>query len=409
MPLLQRRELLQRQRVDPARAWPARARRRAAASPAPRGRTAWARGLLALAPSPVNGTRLPGRTRRPASVGVDAELLEGALLSCSMRIRCSVRAISSRCTSCQLVVLASSARAARRAPAASSCSRLRRACSTAVPGLARGRREDSRRAARPRGRADGLGRAALAGAPLAALGPRARASRSAWAARGARRPGRAARGRAPRPVRSASRASISRCRGRAGSLDQLVARRGCRAPRRWAASARPAAPRARRGRPVLLAGGLGLVDGARSAGRPRRGRPRPASRTGRAPRRPPRGVASDSCSLARATSTPCWASCRSFSSREMSNREPLARRPGLGEPARGLVDRGLDLEQARLAREPPAARWAPSTSPSRVTAGRSGAARPAARGVEVVDHDDPGEQLGQRRAHGVGAVTRSTA
>ena len=59
-------------------------------------------------------------------------------------------------------------------------------------------------------------------------------------------------------------------------------------------------------------------------------------------------VASDSCSLARATSTRFWASSRSASMRDVSN---VSRSPAAVASASwvgGLVDRGLDLDQGRL-------------------------------------------------------------
>ena len=99
---------------------------------------------------------------------------------------------------------------------------------------------------------------------------RARASRSASAARSSEsaRPWRA-RARSSL-VRSARRASISAWRAVAGGLDQALARRRCRAPRRW----RPG-PRSRRllelGEPgeVLLAGLLGGRHRLRRSARPR--------------------------------------------------------------------------------------------------------------------------------------------
>ena len=403
MPLLHRRELLERQRVDLAEHAPAPARRCAAASPAPRGRTASAR--ASRSPSAdLAGERdeLVGAVVGDQRLGVEAELLERPLLELldphpllGAGHLVAVHGVD------QLVVLA--AELAQPATdgeqlllaAAAACST---ACARSVA-----RSIDTSSRLQHLGRppiADRLGGPALADQPLAALGGagpglRARPPRPGAAGR----PGRA--GRAPRSseVRSASRASISACRAvRAASRQPLAARR-CRAPRRAASSAdgEPLAParRARRRSWSRAASACAIASASRSAS-PRAARacePNWPSSSATAAR-----VASDSCSLASATSTPLAAP------------PPLALEPGQvePEPLRGR-DRFGQLRRSasstaawisiRLcwAAEPPAAKWAPSRSPSRVTAVTSGQSATRLRAArEVVDDRGLEEQPAQR-------------
>ena len=115
-------------------------------------------------------------------------------------------------------------------------------------------------------------------------------------------------------------------------------------------------------------------------------------------------VASDSCSLASATSTRFWASCRSRSSRDMSKpSRSVAATASASCWVASSTAAWISIRLGWLA-EPPAATWAPSRSPSRVTAvSEASRATQRAGGGQVVDHGDPVEQPGQRRAHGVGA------
>ena len=87
--------------------------------------------------------------------------------------------------------------------------------------------------------------------------------------------------------------------------------------------------------------------------------------------------------------------------------EPLGRGDGLGELGGRLVDGGLDLEQARLARRAAGRDVGAEQVAVERHRGELGVLgdQPARRG-EVADHGDPVEQVGQRGAHGVGALDR---
>ena len=269
-----------------------------------------------------------------------------------MRIRCWVRAISSRCTE---LTSSSCSRASSRSvarTASSCCSRSWRACSTAARASAASSSErssacqhdaDARyRPPRPPGpRGSSRSRRSAA---------RARASRSAWAARSSGRRGRAARGRAPRrcaapaappsrPVRAVRAASTRRSRSSAsGSSSGASSARG--------------QPGLELGEPgqVLLAGLLGLGDG-------------PLEPVGLAP-----GGAGLRAELAELLG---HRGQRGVGLVQLGQRDvdpllgvvPLALEPGhverraarsaadrLGQRGVRLVDRRLDLDQARLAR-----------------------------------------------------------
>ena len=206
-----------------------------------------------------------------------------------MRIRCWARAISSRCTvltssSCSLgqvaqrgahgheLLLAAAARPARPRYAP------RRGGHGDLQPL------EHRRYARPTASATRPSRAAARAGRRPWPGRRARPARPAAASR----PGRTARGPAPprcaaragRPSRSGGRrlaASASRSRS-------VVSGSSSGRPRRR----RAAAARGRRGRRGPCRGRLGGGDGPSRAAPPRPWRSGPASRTGRAPRRPRR-------------------------------------------------------------------------------------------------------------------------
>ena len=84
--------------------------------------------------------------------------------------------------------------------------------------------------------------------------------------------------------------------------------------------------------------------------------------------------------------------------------EPLARGDRLGQLLGGLVDRGLDLDEARLAGRATGGDVGSeqvAVAGHRGQRGVAGEQRPG-RG-QVVDHGDPVEQPGQRRADGLGA------
>ena len=195
--------------------------------------------------------------------------------------------------------------------------------------------------------------------------------------------------------------------GLAGQLDELLA--GVELGLGGGVGLGPGQPALELGEPglVLLAGGLGLLD---RPGQPVRLGPR-ALRTSD-PNWPSSSataasVASDSCSLARATSTRCCASCRSLSSRDMSKASRSDGGDRLGELGARLVDGGLDLQQARLARRAAGRHVGAEQVAVQRHRGELGVLRdqPARRG-EVADHGDPVEQVGQRGAHRVGALDR---
>ena len=353
------RELLERQRVDPAEH-----RQRALGGAQPL--------LLLLADerhrvrqlgrplgprrhrSRPDGTSWSGPYSATSAVGVEAELLERALLELldahpllGAGHLVAVHRVD------QLVVLAGQvaqpAADARAAPARGSRAGLLDGARARCGGRAI---ETSSRASTTATAAPTASAAsALADQPLAPRGAPGRGPRA--------RPGRRASSESARPcsararssaVRSASRASISPAAGGAGRLGEPLALGRCRAPRRAASSA-AGQPRAR-GRPARRGPGRGPPAAsaiARSSRSASPGPTGPGSRTGRAPR-PPR---------------PGWRRTRAA---WPARRRPAAgpRRaprsePGQSKPSRsqrlcasgelvgGLVDRGLDLDQARLA------------------------------------------------------------
>ncbi len=271
----------------------------------------------------------------------------------------------------------------------------------------RGAMETSSRASTtPTADTDRLGRAALADQPLATLGARARASRSACAARTSV---------SARPCRARARSSDGAQRqpgvhlglpGLPGGFGELLpvgsvsgssSGASSAVARRASSSARPARS--------ALAGLLGVGDRRPRAARPRREPRGPASRTGRAPR--PR--------------RPGWRRTRAaWRGRRRPASGPRAARPpagtcrtpsrsdagvGLGELRLGLVDRGLDLDQARLAGR--AARREVGAEHVAVAGHRRDvrqlADQPAGCG-EVVDDGDLEQQPAQRAAQVAGAV-----
>ena len=324
-----------------------------------------------------------------------------------MRIRCWVRAISSRCTE---LTSSSCSRARSRSAAADGEQLLlavrRGSASTAVrclggavdrhlePGQHHGH-----------GDADGLGGAALADQPLAPLdGPGPGLALRLGRPDAASRRGRAAHGRAPRwcaaragrpspPARAARAASASRSRsvvsGSSSVASWAAASRASRSASPARSWSRASVGRGdRRGDPLGLA--AGRARGACRSGRAPRPR-RPASRrtrgAWRAPRRPGAGRRAARCRAGR---------CRSRAARR--RRSP---RPSWAEASSyaAWISSRLGCEA-----EPPAAKWAPKHV---AVAGHGGdvgqVGDQGAGGVEVVDHGGLEEQARQRRAQGVGA------
>ena len=108
-------------------------------------------------------------------------------------------------------------------------------------------------------------------------------------------------------------------------------------------------------------------------------------------------VASDSCSLASATSTRRRASARSRSSVEASKVSRSSVCAAVGELLGGLVDRSLDLDQAGLARGAAGGEVGAeqvALAGHRGDVGCVGDQRPGGR--QVVDHGDLEQQPGQR-------------
>ena len=268
-----------------------------------------------------------------------------------MRIRCWVRAISSRWTELTSSSCSRSRSRSRLRVVSSSPSRPARACSTAVRacgGLAdRGVQATEHDAdAQP----DRLGGPALADHPLAALG--GAGAGLALLPGGAEQPVGAAVQRAGALLGGAQRQPGVHLAlaGGAGGLGEPLALGGVGLL--LGAVLRGGEPGLQLGQPgeVALVGLLGLGDGSSRGGRPRRGRRGPASRTGRAPR-PPRPASRRTraawparrrrASARRGARPPC---------RRGLEGEPLPRCGRLGELGGGLVDRGLHLDQRRLGR-----------------------------------------------------------
>ena len=398
MALLEGRELLQRERVDPADlgeralggAQPlllllADVRDGLAhdvvvgsrLAPALRGGSRRS-GRSGAARTPPRGRRGRCRARRPRAV-----------CSCSSRSDCWARATSSRCATS---VSSASSRGQAVHVAAQGTQRRRPArCAGGLGGLPLPR---PRSAARPRA-PPGPGRRRSGpprpGAP-AARGP----ARAARRARGPRaRPARRARRDCARPA-SAARPLLARCAGpaaprspraraavagrrggRARRARRRSRRRTPRAPPRRSRGARPA----RRARPGRLASDSAPPRAPLDAGRPRRGprvRPRRGGPAARRPRRAPR---------------------RTRAAGRASRRTPPAR---LGEP----VGRGRDELELRRARRGPRRRRA-RPSPRRARpAGAARSARPptrrAARSPEQVAGAGHGDDVRVARHQGAG-------
>ena len=219
---------------------------------------------------------------------------------------------------------------------------------------------------------------AAPGARSRGRGSRAPAGRRAAAGR----PGRAARATAPRRCAATSRASISPCRA-ARAASASCSRSSVTSSRSGSSSAR--ASRVSRSpspsRSLVRASCASAIARSSRSASPRAARawaPNWPSSSATAAR-----VASDSCSLARATSTRFWASCRSRSSRDMSKpSRSLAAIASDSCWAASSTAAWISMRLGWLA-EPPAATCAPSRSPSRVTAvseaSRASSARAAAR------------------------------
>ena len=408
MPLLQRGELLQRERVDLAehRPAPARpARSRFCCSSRTYGTGSGVRVRVGLRPraarrSSTGGTRLSGPYSATSASASRPSSSSARSSSCSMRIRCWVRAISSRCTvltssSCSLARSRSRARTA-----SSSSSRPRRACSTAVRSVGgRGDRHLQPARGRPRRR----GATASATRPSRSsrsrrAAARARASRSARAASSSEsaRPC-SARARSS-AVRRASRASISACAAGPGRLGEPLARRRCPAPRRGRPRPRRAAARARPARRG-----------------PCRGPPRPR----RWPRSTPLGLAlggpGQRAELAellghRGQGRVGLVQLGQRDVDAVLGLEPLLLEPGRGR-SRAARTRGWPRRAARWPRRPrpaPRSGWAATEEPpdgevraeqvalagDRGDVGQVGDQPPG--GVEVVDDGDLEQQPGQR-------------
>ena len=390
MPLLQRGELLQRERVDPpeqgegplGRAQPLLLlgpdERQSASGPA-RPAALLVRGRPATA-APAG----PGRTRSTSTSGATPRSSRARCCSASMRSRCSARATSSRCT--ESVSRSSSPPSSRSRVAQHGQLRSRSA-----PGLlgrarwprqpgpasAPGGRGQPARPARPHGRPPPPG-------PGGPGGPRPgpRSSRS-WAAAAGQRVG--APGECPDPL-------LARCAGRAGRPSRPAGR-----------LRRPA--RARRGgscpvrrRPAPLGGGQPLLELGQHRPGPRRAPPAaaaaerssrsdsprrtgPARRADRAARRPPpSGVGLV---------------------------QPVQRRLHVAGGDGLLVQRRRQLRRAaaRGGVRPRRAGW-PTSSTAACTSSRLGATGRAARGAVAARgcrrrgslRDSPGCACDQRRA-----------
>ena len=312
-----------------------------------------------------------------------------------MRIRCWVRAISSRCTRVDQLVelaaevaqpharlaqllLAAGAAPARRGPlGGGEGDRL------LEPGQHDARRR-GRRPRRPAPRASSCSRRAIACGAGLALG--------AGRARAARRRGRGARGRAPRWC-AAPAGPPSRRRGRRGPPPPAARARRCRAPPRARPRPRPAATPARRG-----------------PRGPCRGPPAAAAMASVEARGLGPGVAGLGAVLAellgdggqggvglvqlgqRDVDAPPGLLALALEGGDVEA-EPLERVGGRGELLGGLVDGRLHLDQARLARGAAGGEVGAeqvAVAGHRGDVGRVADQRP--RRGEVVDDRDAGEQ-----------------
>ena len=410
VPLLQRGELLQRQRVHLAQQRSAPARRRAAASPARPARTAPARAAAASesTSSPGAGRRAAARAGRGpysaiSDVGVDPELLDGLRpASCSMRSRCSARATSSRCTesvSRSISAVSSRTRARSGQQLGGARVRARSAASRAAAAAAatpRARHRMGGDRARPRGR------------PPPSRARRARRSRRTGRAVrsscGARSSGLGAAGQRPDPL-------LGGAHGEPGL--HLAGRRRPRQP----APARPgvgdgvvlgaslhlgalrAAPPARPG------GSVGVLAETACARSARRSRSASAAPTARCePSWPSCSAtaairASDSCSRRgpprparrRPAALACPVPARTVRARPRWSAAPSC--------VGSLVDGGLDLEQGRRAEaEPPTGQVGAdhvAVAGDRAQVGVLGDERPRGR---QVGHDEHVVRAGRARA-----------
>ena len=296
--------------------------------------------------------------------------------SCSIRIRCWVRAISSRWTeltssSCSRARSRSDARTASR-----SCSRPSRACSTCGAGLGGQVDRDLEPGQHDaHGGADRLGGPALADQALAALG-RPGAGLALRLGGAHQRVGAAVQGPSALLGGAQRQPGVHLgLPGLAGGVGQPLAVGGVGLLLGGVLGR--GEPRLELGEAgqVVVAGLLGVGDGRGRAARPRRGRRGPASRTGRAPRPPPPG--------SRRTRA-AWPGRRrpgagrpSARRRAGTGRTRAARRRRPPRPAGTRPRRRLPGSRSGSAgwAEPPEAKWAPSRSPSRVTAVTSGSSR----------------------------------
>ena len=295
-----------------------------------------------------------GRSRSTSTVGVEPELLERALLELlDPHLLLGAGHLVAVHRVDQLVVLAGQVAqpargrraAAPRVPGGRCSTSARAAAAWSIETSSRASTSRDRRRRRPR-RPRPRG-AAARGARSRAPGSRARPGRRAvsWSARPCR-----ARDRSS-AVRSASRASISAWPGLAGQPRRAArasSSSGSRlgvvlgaAPAGASSSASPARS--------LLAGLLGLVDGPLEPLGLAAGRARLRRRTGRAPRPPRRGSRRTRAAWRGRRRPAAGPRAARRSSRDMS--KPSRSRGGdrLGELRARLVDRGLDLDQARLA------------------------------------------------------------
>ena len=302
-----------------------------------------------------------------------------------MRIRCWVRAISSRCTeltssSCSRARSRSVARDRQQLLLAAAAGLLDRGARLGGPVRSTPRAGPGRRSTpRPTASAARPSRTQ----PLAALDRRGPGPRARPAAAREQRVGAAVEGAGPLLGWCAARAGRpSRPAGPRGPPRRAARARWCRAPRRAPSSAAAEA--------VLELGETGEVLVARLLGGRDRlveplglgaGRRGPGSRSWPSSSATAARVASDSCSLASATSTRRWASRRSRSRRAMSKPSRSEARDRLGELARRPRRRRPGSRSGWAgAAEPPAAKWAPRRSPSRVTAVTSGSVGDQRRG-----------------------------
>ena len=301
--------------------------------------------------------------------------------SASTRMRCSVRAISSRCTastsdSKSAARVRTAARAAVRAASASAGRpRPRSARRPPGPASARPGRQVARAAVHRRGDLS-----ASRSQPLAAgqgLGP------GLPLALGRPPQGVGPTGQSPGPL-------LQRAQRQPGVH---LGRRGPAGPPRPAGPGRPGRARPRRRsrgqlEPVLEVGQSGevAVPGLPRPGRSPAAAVRPRSCAERAvelscPSSSASAAiaASDSCSRARATSTASSGLAVPLVELALGEPQPLAGVAGLA-PAAVSASSIAACTSIRLgwADDPPAAKWAPSTSPSRVTATRSGSAATSA-------------------------------